>query len=176
MLWLVSALLAIHSAQSSCMDVTAKGYFESKVYHDGLPPESFGRSYVTIPGQLSHCELEQLSQYCIDRINNYRTGVLKFTGGTSDPGVPKPVMTQAKGYVSCSSAQAFGDMAGSSGGCANAHANFGGCRGSGQNSCCFRSGTSLDVIKSSLNGCLQQMWDEVFLRSLCQQCSSVCRE
>lgn len=150
-------------AQSACLDLTAKGYYTvGKTFHAGLPPDSNGRTYVTKPPQLDYCELEQLSQYCVDRINLYRAGTLRFSDNSVDPGIPRPALQYAKSSASCSSSQAFGDLLGSTGGCSNAHANAFACpgQGSNQNACCLRTGMTFSQIKRALDGCFQQMWDE----------------
>jgi hypothetical protein len=144
------------------VDYSARGYFTAnpRTFHDGMP----SASYVPLPPGMTHAELAQLQQDCIDRINLYRSGALKFTGGTSDPGVPKPPLTHLMGNNSCSSASALGDLYvnGGGGGCAGAHTNAFSCPGgnSGQNSCCLRSGATYAAVRAQLFSCLQQMWDE----------------
>jgi hypothetical protein len=95
----------------------------------------------------------------------YRSGTLKFSDGSSDPGVPKPSLTHLMGNDVCSSDQALGDLYvnNNAGGCTGAHANFGSCPwagSAGQNTCCFRTATTYSAIRSQLYSCLQAMWDE----------------
>lgn len=144
------------------VDFTAKGYFTANphAYHDGMPSDA----YVPLPAGMTYGELAQLQQDCIDRVNLYRSGVLKFSNGTSDPGVPKPPLTHLMGNDVCSSTAALGDLYvnNGAGGCAGAHTNAFSCPGGnfGQNTCCLRSGSTYATIRSQLYSCLQQMWDE----------------
>ena len=144
------------------VDFTAMGYYSSgAIFHAGMP----SASYLPLPTVLTHAQLAQLQTDCIDRINGYRDGTFKFTGGSSDPGVPKPALTHLMGNDRCSSAQALGDLLvnNGAGGCAGAHTNAFSCPlsgGGGQNSCCARSGSTYSAIRAQLFSCLQQMWDE----------------
>jgi len=146
------------------VDYTAKGYFSTNptphTLHAGMPSSS----YVPLPTTMTHAELAQLQQDCIDRINAYRSGTLKFSNGTSDPGIPKPLLTHLEGDDVCSSEMALGDLAvnNQAGGCAGAHTNAFSCPGGnlGQNSCCYRPGNTYSSIRAQLYSCLQQMWDE----------------
>jgi hypothetical protein len=149
------------STCAGTLDVTASGYWASSTLHLGLPPGN----YVELPSALTHSQLDQLQQDCIDRINAYRSGALKFSNGTSDPGVPKPALTHLMGADVCSTDQALGDLYvnNGAGGCAGAHTNAFSCPFSGhagQNTCCSRSGSTYSAIQSQLYNCLQQMWDE----------------
>lgn len=149
---------------ASCVNYQALGYYgDGKVYIAGLPPAN-AKTYVTLPGTLTPCDLETLQNACIDRINQYRNGTLRFTNGQADPGVPKPRLNHNTNNNRCANAMAFGDLwsNGGAGGCTAGHKNAFACPGSnsGQNSCCYRSGTTVTAIQNQLFGCLQQMWDE----------------
>jgi len=134
-------------------------------------------TYVRIPSGFTVNELEELHQYCVDQINKYRTGDLKFSDGTDDPDVVAGIDPLGYGeeYYSCTNAQAMGDLivnVQSGGGCAGGHATSDACGMGGYvafNSCCGRGGGSwgnpatldtLSEVKNELDSCLQQMWDE----------------
>jgi hypothetical protein len=121
-------------------------------------------SYVPLPAGMTYGDLVQLQQDCVDRVNLYRNGTLKFTGGSSDPGVPKPPLTHVMGNDVCAAEMALGDLFvnNGAGGCAGAHTNAFSCPGgnTGQNTCCFRYGTTYSAVRAQLYSCLQQMWDE----------------
>jgi hypothetical protein len=145
------------------LDLTTLGWFTPApaTFHPGLP----STSYVAKPAALTYAELEQLHEDCIDRINLYRAGTLKFSDGSSDPGVPKPAVLHMMGNDRCSSAQALGDLVlnNGAGGCVAAHANALSCPAqfnAGQNTCCARTGSTYSEIRSQLFACLQGMWDE----------------
>ena len=156
----------------SCVDYSVQGYWASKKRIEGLPDST----YVSRPPSMSACELEQLHQDCIDRINLYRSGALKFSDGTVDTDVAAGVkpLTEATGANQCSSESAMGDLkinVAGGGGCAGSHANSFTCGAGGQaqNSCCARGGGSFGSrqsvltyadTKKQLFDCLQSMWDE----------------
>lgn len=156
-------LLMAVGSWASCVNYQSPGYMSNKQIISGMPPAN-AKTYVTLPSGLTPCDLETLQNSCVNRINQYRSGALKFTDGTSDPGVPKPSINPYTQGNRCSNAIAFGDLYlnGGAGGCASAHANAFACLGSasGQNACCYRRGQTVAEIQSQLYGCLQQMWDE----------------
>lgn len=152
------------SGAGGVVDFTARGYYRpgggSSTFTMGIPA-----GYVALPAGLTYTQLAQLQQDCVDRINQYRAGTLRFSNGTSDPGVPRTALNHLMGNDRCSSAQALGDMVvnGGAGGCAGAHSNAFSCpwTGSvGQNTCCMRTGATYADIRSQLYSCLQSMWDE----------------
>lgn len=149
---------------SGVVDFTARGYYRrsggSSTFTMGIPA-----GYRRLPTGLTYTQLAQLQQDCIDRINQYRSGMLRFSNGTTDPGVPRAALNHLMGNNACSSAQALGDMVinGGAGGCAGAHSTSFSCpwTGSvGQNTCCMRTGATYATIQSQLYSCLQSMWDE----------------
>jgi hypothetical protein len=146
---------------TAVVDTTPLGYYTaSSMYRAGLPT-----GFIAKPATLSHRELAQLHQDCVTRINAYRTGQLRFSNGTADPGVPKPVLARLMGNEVCSNEQALGSLVinAGAGGCQGAHMPSSACPtagGGGQNTCCARRGTTYAAIQSQLYSCLQQMWDE----------------
>lgn len=149
----------------AAVDYTARGYYTRSggvpTFHPGMPSSAFR----ALPATLTHGELERLQHDCIDRINQYRAGAVRFSNGTADPGVPKPPLTHFSGNDVCSSQQALGDLYanGGAGGCAASHTNAFTCpwsAGVGQNSCCFRTASTYAAIRTQLFQCLQGMWDE----------------
>jgi hypothetical protein len=145
------------------VDYTVDGYFSSKEnYQEGITAP-----FVDRPATLSQCELEQLHTDCVDRINMYRTGALKFADGTTDSRVAAglSVLKESTSTNQCSSHQALGDLVASRPlgyTCEMAHHTAHSCAGmSGQNSCCFSlKGTTYSGVKEALFKCLQKMWDE----------------
>jgi hypothetical protein len=155
------------------VDYTITGYYKSRTYYDGQPPSGF----ITRPSTITPSELEQLHVDCVNRINMYRSGALKFSNGASDSNVLAGLNPTTERYGSnmCSSEGAMGDLIANvagGGGCAGAHTNAFVCPGGGnraQNSCCGRGGgswgdqtsyTTYSSVRSQLYSCLQQMWDE----------------
>ena len=162
------------SAGGSCVDYTAENWWSGDTKKSGLP----GSGYVSKPDTITTCELEQLHMDCIERINMYRSGGLKFSDGTSDPDVGagnKLVqLGENTGANQCSSEASLGDLVNNvnqGGGCAGAHDHAFKCGSGrqGQNSCCARGGGSFGdngkyvtygQTKEQLFDCLQMMWDE----------------
>lgn len=149
---------------SGVIDFTARGYYRragsGATFTMGLPT-----GYRRLPTGLTYTQLAQLQRDCVDRINQYRAGMLRFSNGTADPGVPRTALNHLQGNNACSSAQAVGDMVinNGAGGCAGAHATSFNCPWSGsvgQNTCCMRTGSNYSDIRSQLYSCLQSMWDE----------------
>lgn len=149
---------------SGIVDFTARGYYRrsggSTTFTMGLPS-----GYRRLPTGLTYTQLAQLQRDCVDRINQYRAGTLRFTNGSADPGVPRTALNHLQGNNACSSAQAVGDMVinNGAGGCTGAHSTSFNCPWSGsvgQNSCCMRTGSTYSAIRTQLYSCLQLMWDE----------------
>jgi len=145
-----------------CVDYTVDGYFASR----GAPLSGVPSGFVTRPPSISPCELESLHGECVERINMYRSGQLKFSDGSSDSNVVaglSPVQ-EMTGSNQCSSHQALGDLvrAKPSGyGCAGAHFTAFTCASGAQNSCCsWYKETTYNGVKQRLFQCLQSMWDE----------------
>jgi len=67
----------------SCTDYTIKSYFTGKVAQSIRPRPPF----VNRPAGIDECGLEELHRFCVDRINAYRSGAIKFKDGTDDPDV-----------------------------------------------------------------------------------------
>lgn len=167
-----------------CVDYTNdKHYDDPGNLKNSVPASTNGKTFITRPPTLSECELEQLHRDCVERINEYRTGQLKFSDGTSDPkvdasvqgsGTTIPVLDEMTGTNECSSSQALGDLkinVEQGDGCEGAHSTAGSCPGhNAQNACCARGGgafgwmsspiVTYDTIKETLFECLQDMWDE----------------
>eukprot|EP00729_Bicosta_minor_P000350 gene350-15254_t len=171
---LVLALFA--KSDSVCVDHTADGYYvaESGSFIQGFP----GGGIVPRPASISPCELAQLSQDCVERINSYRTGKLGFSNGIANLDLPlslEPLREQTSGHQ-CSSRQAMGDLFENvnrgGGACSGAHTAFQKCPHKGlqlvgQNTCCGRGGSvegptfmTYGNVKDELFDCLQSMWDE----------------
>lgn len=136
-------------AQAVCVDYTVDGYYAtggSQSLTDGLPSSAF----IDRPPTLSSCELERLHSDCIERLNLYRAGALKFSDGTEDSNVAAGLdpLDESTGANECSSEQALGDLNynvnnENEGGCAGAHYTAFSCPSGGaaaQNSCCARGG------------------------------------
>jgi len=145
-----------------CVDYTPEGYFSSRsTYQEGIPA-----TFVNRPATLSQCELEQLHVDCVDRINMYRSGALKFSDGTTDSNVAAglSVLTELTGNNQCSSHQALGDLVRAKPlgfGCKAGHYTAFSCGGGAQNSCCaWHQETTYSGVKRKLFDCLQAMWDE----------------
>lgn len=195
---MISAIKASYNIpRGSCVDVQASQWYS--VFR-GLTPYShkpttdpiisgmpdymtWGKhNYVPRPSTMTDCELEQAHVYCIDRINQYRTGFLKFSNGKSDTTVPSLLRTSSS-YEKCSNEEALGDLVvsyvgkdtGETGGCVGAHANAFKCpKGlyyTGQNSCCSNGDgawgdwdttkfTTYVKVVERIDACLQAMWDE----------------
>lgn len=153
------------TAGPAVVDYTARGYYRrtgtTPMYNAGLPSSS----YLLLPPGMTRTQLAQLQQDCVNRINQYRAGTLRFTNGTADPGVPRAALNHLMGNDVCSTAQALGDLVvnGGAGGCTGAHTNAFSCPWSGsvgQNTCCLRTGSTYAAIQGQLYACLQSMWDE----------------
>ena len=95
---------------NSCVDYTIKGHFPYR----GAPLNEFlpSAAYVARPKTLSVCELERLHSHCVERINMYRSGQLRFSDGTYDTNALKgvPPLAESTGLNRCSSHQAMGDL------------------------------------------------------------------
>jgi len=77
-----------------------------------------------LPPTISYCEYEQLTIDCVDRINMYRSGELKFSNGQADPGRATRALAADTGNMRCSANQAMGDLfqnVRGDGGCDGAH-------------------------------------------------------
>ncbi|KAH9256909.1 hypothetical protein BASA81_004730 [Batrachochytrium salamandrivorans] len=168
-LLLVAALAAsLQMASASSCSSFPQGYYASGSRRSGAPPSTSTYSYTLKPDFLSCGDLQRLNEYCVSRINQYRSGQLKFTGGSSDSALGSPApLSEAVGNRQCQAEITMGDFAMmGNGGCgAGAHKNAWGCSAmggsQGQNSCCPRSaGNSYSSVAAALDGCLQQMWDE----------------
>ena len=172
-----SVSMSRQARSTACVDYTLTDHYVggdkgNKQKVTGLPASGF----VDRPVSLSSCELEKLHTECVARINMYRKGQLKFTGGTEDQDVFNGIgqLAESTGSNKCSSEAALGDLmvnVESADGCAGAHDHAFVC-GAGaqrQNSCCARGGgafgdsnkyVSYTDTKDQLFKCLQQMWDE----------------
>jgi len=161
-LFVLGSYAASCARTPACVNTAAKGYWNNHSFYKGLPAPSNGNTYLFVPSGVDYCELAELNSYCVQRVNMYRTGALIFSDNSTDPGIPRDPLQYAVESASCSAAQAFGDMSGSTGGCDNAHANVFSCPGDhlGHNTCCFRNGSTYSEIQNELDKCLQQMWDE----------------
>jgi len=135
-----------------CVDYTVDGWFKDKSPQTGLPSSQF----VARPPGINECELAQLHRDCVDRINMYRSGALKFSDGTKDSNVQAglELLVETTGNNQCSSEAAMGDLVVNvegSGGCDGAHENAFVCGfsvGGAQNSCCGRGGGSFGAKKT----------------------------
>ncbi|MBL8685128.1 MAG: hypothetical protein JNK05_38480 [Myxococcales bacterium] len=154
----------IDASGGGVVDYTARGYYRRvggvSTFTAGVPS-----GFVRLPAGLTYTQLGQLHQDCIDRINQYRAGTIRFSNGSSDPGVPRTALNHLMGNNACSTAQALGDMVvnGGAGGCAGAHTTSFSCPWTGtvgQNTCCMRSGATYAEIRAQMYSCLQLMWDE----------------
>lgn len=155
-------LLCLNMAQGSCVDYRTQGWMNYSKFVSGLPVDNV-YTYTPLPTGLTPCDLEYLHNSCVNRINKYRSGELKFTGGGPDPAAP-PLLHYTKNNR-CANALSLGDFFVNDGQgiCAGAHVNAFACPvpgNSGQNTCCKRSGTSVASIEATMFNCLQAMWDE----------------
>jgi len=126
----------------TCVDFTVDGWFKDRVPQTGLPSSLF----VARPPSISQCELAQLHRDCVDRINLYRLGALKFSDGAQDSNVQAVLepLAETTGNNQCSSEAAMGDLQYNvehGGGCAGMHQNVFSCdwqRRATRTSCCAR--------------------------------------
>jgi len=161
-------LIAPSLADEVCPDYFGRGYFSDKNYKSGLPSDTYvHRPVVDGSPTLSACELAEIHTHCVTRINQYRSGALKFNDNTDDANVLSGLapMSQNSGSQRCSSESALGDLLvqGGDRGCGGAHANAFSCMqgAQGQNSCCgYGVKVTVKGIKERLDQCLQSMWDE----------------
>lgn len=170
-----------------------KGWYEKVdgvgFRNPGLPPsgtrpspidgEPIPYNFVVLPGNLTKADLEELHEYCVERINKYRSGEIKFSDGTDDPDVLAGLnpLVHLTGNNRCNSETAMGALVKNyelGGQCKAAHANAFLCPWKGatsQNSCCARGDgawgrfdrakhITKDGIKNELDGCLDTMWNE----------------
>lgn len=159
--------LSIASVMSSCVNYTTQGWMNYSKFVNGLPIDNV-YSYTPLPGSLTPCDLELLHQSCVDRINGYRAGILKFSNGQSDPGTRNSLVHYTQNNR-CSNAISLGDLYVNDGQglCVGAHTNPFSCPlppntvgNRGQNTCCRRVGTTVAAIQATMYDCLQSMWDE----------------
>lgn len=152
------------NVNSVCADYTLEGHFPSS----GGELSSVPAGFADRPPTISTCELESLHTECVQRINMYRSGELKFSDGSSDHNVLAGLapLLEMTGNNQCSSHQALGDLVRAKPlgfGCAGAHFTAFTCgRGArAQNSCCtWHKEVTYDGVKRRLFECLQSMWDE----------------
>eukprot|EP00316_Scyphosphaera_apsteinii_P011581 CAMPEP_0119297938 /NCGR_PEP_ID=MMETSP1333-20130426/125_1 /TAXON_ID=418940 /ORGANISM="Scyphosphaera apsteinii, Strain RCC1455" /LENGTH=737 /DNA_ID=CAMNT_0007298905 /DNA_START=55 /DNA_END=2268 /DNA_ORIENTATION=- len=157
-----------------CVDYTVRGFFTMKRSLSSFS-ENFPRFLVKRPTTISLCELEQLHQDCVDRINDYRSGRAKFSNFVDDPDVPVRAVQQGSASNQCSSHMALSDLRQNylgGGGMAGGHWSAFTCPrfgGTATNSCLGRGGgawnnnkalVTYDLVKTELYNCLQSMWDE----------------
>ena len=184
----VVALSAIQitawGARRVCTDYRVKNWYNKRVHTKGLPPRTNGIDFLSKPKNVSICELQDLHSYCVEQINKYRQGELKFSDGSDDERVLQGLspLREAPHINRCSSEAAMGDLhvniagnpPGGSEGCLGGHENAFVCEWKGQakqNACCARGGLawgawdrkshqSAESIRTALDACLRQMWDE----------------
>src|ERR1700760_4328185 len=101
-------LLFVIPIHSACVNYSTLGFFNSSIFQLGLPPPN-AFTYIELPPALTPCDLEYLHNICVERVNSYRSGQLKFTGGGSDPGTRANLSYYTANYR-CSNAIAFGDF------------------------------------------------------------------
>jgi len=126
-----------------------------------------GQQFIKLPEGGTECELQALQEHCVERINLYRTGVLTFTGGSADCGIPFTNLTSASANAQCENELVLGDLylnVLGHGGCAGVHSSFQACPAMtgtvGQNACCLDTYKSMSDVTARLDACLQLMWDE----------------
>lgn len=164
-LFALIACSVVASAQTTCPDTRPTGYFSaspptSASYTQGLPA-----GFVALPTGMTTCQLHELQTYCTTKINQYRANTIKFSDGrSSNQGVKPPLQTLNTPQLKCHNEKALTDNKYSAtAGCGHWTAGFncglGGTAGT-ENSCCLRSCSTLATCQSTLDGCLQQMWDE----------------
>jgi len=126
-----------------------------------------GQQFIKLPEGGTECELQTLQEHCVARINQYRTGVLTFTGGGIDCGIPNTNLTSASANAQCENELVLGDLylnVLGHGGCAGVHSSFQACPAMtgavGQNACCLDTYKSMSDVTNRLDACLQLMWDE----------------
>jgi hypothetical protein len=179
LLLLLLLLLCTSSTLSTitCPNYTPNGYFNAGTFISSMPTPTSEATFIPIPSALTICELAQLHQDCIDRINEYRAGTRKFSSGRQSIGVPvEPLIYTSGQRTICANEQTLGDLhisALNKFGCSGAHTEAWSCDGygswMGQNSCCSQGGGSwgdyavintYGEIRQRMYGCLQSMWDE----------------
>eukprot|EP00455_Lapot_gusevi_P014578 TRINITY_DN1729_c0_g1_i1.p1 TRINITY_DN1729_c0_g1~~TRINITY_DN1729_c0_g1_i1.p1 ORF type:complete len:280 (-),score=81.99 TRINITY_DN1729_c0_g1_i1:87-926(-) len=166
---LVGQLVA---AQEWCPNTRPQGYFS---FDSGSPVYVSSRGslpsgYVTSPSNFTICDLYQLQNYCVKKINEYRVNLYPFSDGrysNHNLGIGNLSLLDSP-FLQCHNEKALSDLMkdNSGAGCghytAGANCGFGGTAGT-ENSCCKRSCSTLAQCKSVLDGCLKQMWDEGIL-------------
>jgi len=149
----------------------AKGYYANKTYYTGVPQATVNVNNYTFllkTPLISDLQMKELSRLCVERINLYRNGTLKFSNGNSDPLLGTAVPLQ---YIpqmdKCHAEISLGDFSLMGPGCGyGAHVNYRMCKGfvesrqSGQNMCCPWPVGNFDKTLDSLYNCLQIMWNE----------------
>lgn len=164
---LLITLAAASSASASTCSAHPQGYYSSNAYVAGVPPPSTGGYQYTLqPDFLTCAEMASLNEYCVTRINQYRTGQVAFSNGSFDANFrgAAPVL-EAVSNAKCQAEITLGDFVTGNGWCGGARSNAWACssmRGwKAQNTCCPRNaGSTYASVISALNGCLQHMWDK----------------
>uniref|UniRef100_A0A7S0AW55 Uncharacterized protein n=1 Tax=Pyrodinium bahamense TaxID=73915 RepID=A0A7S0AW55_9DINO len=153
---------AVDLASGVCPDTRPTKHYPlpSKTMRNGLPSGG-----AKLGSQMSPCDLHELQDYCVSKINEYRAGKPFSDGRTRNHGSKKPLRNPNTPYLQCMNQKALSDLkyAKSGAGCGHHtfHEDCGLGSGAGaENSCCPRRCTSKAECKRTLDGCLQQMWDE----------------
>lgn len=168
---LATIKIATASTTTTCDNIVAGGWYKpGYIFQQGIPPTTETYQFILQPDFLSCNDIELLQQRCIARINQYRSGAIKFTGGKADPALGKPrQLLAAKSNAACMAATTLGELMlmDSGGGCgAGAHKLAWTCplmQGSqGSTSCCPRhiDSPTLGEVTRVMHECLQQMWDQ----------------
>mmetsp|Transcript_126811 Transcript_126811/g.370739 ORF Transcript_126811/g.370739 Transcript_126811/m.370739 type:complete len:375 (+) Transcript_126811:73-1197(+) len=145
-----------------CQDTRADHHYRlpGKTLRHGLPD-----GYQPLGSQMTKCELYELQKYCVDAINSFRAGRPFSDGRTRDHGELPFLKLSGPEVLQCSNEKALSDLKYSNDGAGCGHHSFDLDCGldhwtGAENSCCTRSCSSIEECKKTLDGCLQQMWDE----------------
>lgn len=151
------------SPSGSCEPIKPTHHYPlpSNTYTAGLPSP-----IVAKPSGMTMCEVQQLQDDCVEKINSFRAGTPFSDGRTRDHGHLSPLTKSADDFSKCMNEKALSDLE-------YAHHKNMGCGhysmsltcgldlfAGAENSCCPRNCRTYASCKRALFNCLQSMWDE----------------
>jgi hypothetical protein len=168
---LVILFLSCSFADASSCPVSPDSYYSPPTpggpRTSGMPPPTSQLTFVSLPTPTITCaQLEQLQGMCVQRINDYRSGLLTFSTGIPNPDITGlGMLSHTNGTDKCMSESALGDFAMMTSLCVQGvHQNWLSCTeyegDRGQNACCPISFGDFSGLVTGLYTCLQSMWDE----------------
>lgn len=161
---LLAALGALGSPQCS---VLPRGYYSSPTrYVSGAPPAS-SLKLVLQPDFLTCEEVERLNAHCVEQINRFRAGELRFTGGFADFHLGQLLpLRDASNNARCEAEAALGSFASTGlNNCSVAKTPVNACGAMAgvwrQSTCCPRNaGGTYASVRLALDTCLQEQFDQ----------------